>query len=161
MNKLWKFASNADSFDLKDIEDALSEIQVEIYFMLGGLAVLGLNLKLAFRKYWRRRRHLKVSWKNLKESGRILFWVKKTGCACWVKTGVASHSPPLAESALGSSSSVSPWVLSVAAVDANAAEVAVRNDTEEQPPTSCRLQKTSTSMSPLTTAMILGRKNKI
>ena len=28
MAKLWKFASNADSFDLRDIEDALSEIQV-------------------------------------------------------------------------------------------------------------------------------------
>ena len=28
MEKLWKFASNAESFELKDIEAALSEIQV-------------------------------------------------------------------------------------------------------------------------------------
>ena len=31
MVKLWKFASNAESFELKDIEAALSEIQVIIW----------------------------------------------------------------------------------------------------------------------------------
>ena len=31
MDKLWKFASNAESFELKDIEAALSEIQVILW----------------------------------------------------------------------------------------------------------------------------------
>ena len=31
MDKLWKFANNAESFELKDIEAALSEIQVILW----------------------------------------------------------------------------------------------------------------------------------
>ena len=113
---------------------------------------------------------MKISWKNLKESARmpresereILFAVKKTGCACLAKTGVASLFPPLAESALAFCSSVSSWVSSVLAADASAVEVAVQQKAraEQLPTTCCRLLKTSTSMSPLTTAMILGRKKK-
>ena len=43
MDKLWKFASTAESFELKDIEAALSEIQVTFLVM--------------FMKYWMRRKH--------------------------------------------------------------------------------------------------------
>ena len=174
MDKLWQFASNADSFELKDIVAALDEIQVDLCScccLTASAGVGGCFPRFYHKPFFRFGRR---SWKNLKEGEQqTLSCVKRaspTSCACWVKTWVASISPRLAESAQGFCSSVLAWVFSAAAnrqdfaTSLNAASVAARKCNVAESLT-CRLLKTtiktSTSTSPLTTTMILRRKNKI
>ena len=163
MDKLWKFASNAESFELKDIEAALSEIQVILWLR-------GKCITLILRRYWRQSRHWRVSWRRLREKeprpneddpDRCL--VRKTRSA-WSETASASTSPLSAESAPGFSSSASFSASSVGA-SATPQDSAASSTVAVRPvlvlPLTHKELKTSPSTSTLMTTMMLRRKNRL
>ena len=63
MDKLWKFASNAERFELKDIVAALDEIQVK-FTALEEEGDSRLYLELTFRKYGRTRKNFRNNWRT-------------------------------------------------------------------------------------------------
>ena len=122
MDHLWTFASEAETFELKDIVAALSEIQVGQHQPKLPTLPCGRNIpKLNSRKFWRWRTRLKFAWPKKRKGelrrrrpNRQNQEERRTRCA-WAETIFASRCPRSAGSAPPFWSSVLSWGSSVVA----------------------------------------------